>query len=71
MYNGLLGVRDIQSGTRRIGSGRIMRDSWGDGTDKDVGESDYGFGRGQSRPSEREDKFTERRSFGRDIDTSR
>ncbi|XP_076255019.1 eukaryotic translation initiation factor 4E transporter-like isoform X4 [Rhynchophorus ferrugineus] len=65
----IMGVRDIQSGTRRIGSGRIMRDSWGDVTDKDVGESDYGFGRGQSRPNE--EKFSERRSFGRDIDTGR
>ncbi|XP_066251931.1 eukaryotic translation initiation factor 4E transporter-like isoform X2 [Euwallacea similis] len=74
----LMGGREITSSTRRIGSGRIMRDSWEN--DKESGESDFNFGRGlQNRNNERDDKFGdrggmrdekygERRSFGREID---
>ncbi|CAH1134209.1 unnamed protein product [Ceutorhynchus assimilis] len=74
------GVREIPSSTRRIGSGRIMRDSWD--SEKDSGEPEFGFGRGaQSRNNDREDKFGERnpreenkferRSFGRDMDNGK
>ncbi|XP_066251934.1 eukaryotic translation initiation factor 4E transporter-like isoform X5 [Euwallacea similis] len=74
----MAGGREITSSTRRIGSGRIMRDSWEN--DKESGESDFNFGRGlQNRNNERDDKFGdrggmrdekygERRSFGREID---
>ncbi|XP_030755211.1 eukaryotic translation initiation factor 4E transporter-like isoform X3 [Sitophilus oryzae] len=67
----IMGVREIQSNTRRIGSGRIMRDSWGEMADKDGGDNEYSFGRGQSRANDREDKFGERRSFGRDMESNR
>ncbi|XP_066144570.1 eukaryotic translation initiation factor 4E transporter-like isoform X6 [Euwallacea fornicatus] len=74
----MAGGREITSSTRRIGSGRIMRDSWE--SDKESGESDFNFGRGlQNRNNERDDKFGDRggmrdekygdrRSFGREID---
>ncbi|KAH1011176.1 hypothetical protein HUJ04_000599 [Dendroctonus ponderosae] len=79
----LIGVRDIPSTTRRIGSGRIMRD-WPE-NEKDLSEPDFNFTRGasHSRNNEREDKFGdrgmreenkfgERRSFGRgEMDNSK
>ncbi|KAL1501261.1 hypothetical protein ABEB36_006616 [Hypothenemus hampei] len=59
----LIGVRDIGgTSTRRIGSGRIMRDSWD--TDKEP-ESDFtSFSRVQRGP----DREERGRSFGRDQD---
>lgn len=76
-------MRDIASTTRRIGSGRIMRD-WPE-NEKDLSEPDFNFTRGasHSRNNEREDKFGdrgtreeskfgERRSFGRgDLENSK
>ncbi|KAJ8936844.1 hypothetical protein NQ314_012160 [Rhamnusium bicolor] len=64
-----IGVREIQTGTRRIGSGRILRDSWDFNEKSESGDNDYGF-RGQQRNNDREDKY-ERRSFGRDFDINR
>lgn len=59
--------REISSSTRRIGSGRIVRDAWE--SEKDSAEPDFNFSRNMSsRNNERDDKFGERRSFGRESD---
>ncbi|XP_050499219.1 eukaryotic translation initiation factor 4E transporter-like isoform X4 [Diabrotica virgifera virgifera] len=69
------GIREIQSSTRRIGSGRILRD-FCDFNDKlDSGDNEYSY-RSQQRNNnnDREDKFGdkyERRSFGRDFEMTR
>lgn len=59
------GVRDIQPNSRRIGSGRILRDNW-DLLDKQDGENDYNF-----RPQQRNSENQDRRSFGRDFESVR
>lgn len=65
-------MRDIQSGSRRIGSGRILRDSWDFNDKSEPGDNDYVYNRGQQqRNNDRDDKYGERRSFGRDFDMSR
>ncbi|XP_074029559.1 eukaryotic translation initiation factor 4E transporter isoform X2 [Leptinotarsa decemlineata] len=58
-----MGIREIQSSNRRIGSGRILRDSWDFGDKPDscsnIGDGEYNF-RGGPRcgnNNEREDKF--------------
>lgn len=72
----LMGVREIASSTRRIGSGRIIRDDWENGG-KDGGEPEFGgFARGppsrdggeRGMREDNSNKFGERRSFGREID---
>ncbi|XP_072379891.1 eukaryotic translation initiation factor 4E transporter-like isoform X2 [Diabrotica undecimpunctata] len=69
------GIREIQTSTRRIGSGRILRD-FCDFNDKlDSGDNEYSY-RGQQRNNnnDRDDKFGdkyERRSFGRDFEMTR
>ncbi|KYB27082.1 eukaryotic translation initiation factor 4E nuclear import factor 1 [Tribolium castaneum] len=60
----LSGVREIQTNSRRIGSGRILRDSWDFG-EKQENETEYNF-----RPQQRSEN-QERRSFGRDFDVGR
>ncbi|CAG9814994.1 unnamed protein product [Phaedon cochleariae] len=82
-----LGIREIQTtNTRRIGSGRIMRDSWdfGGGSDKTENGGDgaeYGFRSGQQQHREGrgindhrgggEDKYEQRRMFDRDFGRDR
>ncbi|KAG5868188.1 hypothetical protein JTB14_030261 [Gonioctena quinquepunctata] len=75
-----MGIREIQTGTRRIGSGRILRDSWDFDKPDSSSTDEYSFRggppRGGGNNNEREDKFGssekyERRSFGRDFDMSR
>ncbi|CAH1260988.1 unnamed protein product [Diabrotica balteata] len=69
------GIREIQTSTRRIGSGRILRD-FCDFNDKlDSGDNEYSY-RSQQRNNnnDRDDKFGdkyERRSFGRDFEMTR
>lgn len=65
-----LGVREIQTGTRRIGSGRILRDSWDFSEKSEQADNDFGFRGQQQRNNEREEKY-ERRSFGRDFEITR
>lgn len=67
-----MGMREIQSNTRRIGSGRILRDPWDFNDKLDSGDNEYSY-RSQQRNNnnDRDDKFGdkyERRSFGRDFD---
>ncbi|XP_056637852.1 eukaryotic translation initiation factor 4E transporter-like isoform X7 [Diorhabda sublineata] len=70
-----MGMREIQSNTRRIGSGRILRDPWDFNDKLDSGDNEYSY-RSQQRNNnnDRDDKFGdkyERRSFGRDFDITR
>lgn len=67
-----LGAREIQGGTRRIGSGRILRDSWDFGDKPEPGDGDFGFraGQQQQQQQQRDEKY-ERRSFGRDFEITR
>jgi hypothetical protein len=58
------GGREIPT-SRRIGSGRILRDSWDFGEKQEAGADDYNF-----RPQQRNDN-ADRRSFGRDFDVGR
>nr|XP_023021181.1 mediator of RNA polymerase II transcription subunit 12-like [Leptinotarsa decemlineata] len=62
-FKKLVSIREIQSSNRRIGSGRILRDSWDFGDKPDscsnIGDGEYNF-RGGPRcgnNNEREDKF--------------
>lgn len=61
------GVREIPTNTRRIGSGRIRRDSWdfGGGDKQQDGDNEYGFRGQQQRDGGGQEN---RRSFGRDFD---
>ncbi|KAJ3650739.1 hypothetical protein Zmor_016821 [Zophobas morio] len=59
------GGREIQTSNRRIGSGRILRDSWDFGEKQESNDNDYNF-----RPQPRGDN-QERRTFGRDFDGGR
>lgn len=68
----VVGIREIQPNTRRIGSGRILRAN-GDFNEKSESNDGDNFGnsfRCPRGPNNNDEKY-ERRSFGRDFDINR